>query len=439
MTTKERLKLFVQEKGFGQNAFEKEVQIAKGYIASKCKSITSDTIEKVHSRFPDLNLNWLLTGEGQPNKYRDTNEYRGLFHYTSFDSFRRIIKNGQFITSCFSKFNDYKEKKEYIQKEYPNEPNTYRYISLCAYYDENQGGLIPPMWHNYADNYKGVCIRFNKEKLVNKCRPVKHGTINYRHGVSYIDKLKEGGHSILDYLMTKDYCWNFEHEYRIICNEEDVCIDISDCIEAVTFGSNVDYDDIDICMNSFIIKELYKNRHIFRLSPGSDGKLHASDYRITEKLNKEGFVSQRQSHDKNKTPVVFDEKIKGSIPYYNNLPVSAGRMDLAQQTESEEPSGYMLIPNVSAERLLPVVGCSMEPKIKAGDIVGVNTVNNWDRVEPDKIYMIITKDDRMIKRLRVDDKDDSILWCVSDNYKEFKIYKDEIIHIFHVVYHGEII
>jgi len=65
MTTKERLKEFVFKIGYGQNAFEKFIGIANGYLASKSTSITSDTIEKVLAKFPDLDLNWLFTGEGE--------------------------------------------------------------------------------------------------------------------------------------------------------------------------------------------------------------------------------------------------------------------------------------------------------------------------------------------------------------------------------------
>ena len=65
MTTKERLKKFVEKEGYGQNSFEKKVGIANGYLASKSNSITSDTIEKVLAMFPNLSLNWLFTGEGE--------------------------------------------------------------------------------------------------------------------------------------------------------------------------------------------------------------------------------------------------------------------------------------------------------------------------------------------------------------------------------------
>lgn len=72
MTTKERLKEFVSKQGLGQNAFEKKVGIAVGYLASKSVSVTSDTIEKVIENFPNLNLDWLMTGKGEMLKNTGT-------------------------------------------------------------------------------------------------------------------------------------------------------------------------------------------------------------------------------------------------------------------------------------------------------------------------------------------------------------------------------
>ena len=72
MTTKERLKELISKQGLGQNAFEKKVGIAVGYLASKSVSVTSDTIEKVIENFPNLNLDWLMTGKGEMLKNTGT-------------------------------------------------------------------------------------------------------------------------------------------------------------------------------------------------------------------------------------------------------------------------------------------------------------------------------------------------------------------------------
>jgi len=65
MTTKDRLRLFSKQMGYGRNKFEEYVEIASGYLSSRSNSVTSDTIEKVIRKFPDLSLEWLLTGQGK--------------------------------------------------------------------------------------------------------------------------------------------------------------------------------------------------------------------------------------------------------------------------------------------------------------------------------------------------------------------------------------
>ena len=134
---------------------------------------------------------------------------------------------------------------------------------------------------------------------------------------------------------------------------------------------------------------------------------------------------------------VTSEPMKGSIPFYKELPVSAGKMDILKAfVDKEEGQGWIQLPDVSAIAAFPVKGCSMEPYIMNGDFVAIAPVNRWDRVDPDKVYMIITKDDRMIKHLMVDNDDDSILWAVSPNYNKFRISKEEIVEIYRVVFYG---
>lgn len=137
-----------------------------------------------------------------------------------------------------------------------------------------------------------------------------------------------------------------------------------------------------------------------------------------------------------------EEDRKNSFPYYKDLPVSAGSYDLATIPAEEVPSGYVTFPDLTdGQFAFRVTGCSMEPTIKAGEVIVVSEVSNWERVDPDKVYLIITVDDRMIKHLSVDSKDKSILWCISDNehYTKFSIFKTEIKKIFRVTFHGSLL
>lgn len=130
-------------------------------------------------------------------------------------------------------------------------------------------------------------------------------------------------------------------------------------------------------------------------------------------------------------------RTKTAVPYYGDLQVSAGEKSLATVVSSQKPSGCIDIPGMPKSiGAFPVIGCSMEPNIKSGDIVMIAEVDSWEKVDPDKIYMIITNEERMIKHLCVDEDDSSILWCISPNYQRFKIYKADIVAIYRVTFYG---
>ena len=129
---------------------------------------------------------------------------------------------------------------------------------------------------------------------------------------------------------------------------------------------------------------------------------------------------------------------KSGIPFYKNVPVSAGKADLMSIRGEENADGFINITGVYGQFAFPVVGCSMEPVIHAGDIVVVDEVNRWERLDPDKIYLIFTYEDRMIKHLEADDANDEILWCISPNYKRFSIPKSEIRQIYKVTFYGRL-
>lgn len=124
-----------------------------------------------------------------------------------------------------------------------------------------------------------------------------------------------------------------------------------------------------------------------------------------------------------------EEESLGAVPFWN-LQVSAGHSvtDIIGQSK---PDGYIKgLPGADiAENILPVSGASMEPEVSNGAIIGVRHINNWESLNTERIYLIITKDDRMIKRIEYDNENEDILWCVSPNYPKFKIFKADIVEI----------
>ncbi|MBC8618926.1 LexA family transcriptional regulator [Parabacteroides faecis] len=65
MDIKDRLKEIRDYAKMGQTNFEKHTGISSGYFNKVKGSIGSDTILKIVNKFPELNLDWLITGKGE--------------------------------------------------------------------------------------------------------------------------------------------------------------------------------------------------------------------------------------------------------------------------------------------------------------------------------------------------------------------------------------
>jgi hypothetical protein len=65
MAVKERLILFIREKGISNSAFCRSIGVSNAFISSMRKSIQPDKIESIALKFPELNTTWLMTGRGE--------------------------------------------------------------------------------------------------------------------------------------------------------------------------------------------------------------------------------------------------------------------------------------------------------------------------------------------------------------------------------------
>lgn len=73
---KERLKQFVSFKGTTIQGLEKMIGKSNGYL-NNVKSLSSAVIGDIVRVYPDLNADWLITGEGEPVKV-DVGKYHPL-------------------------------------------------------------------------------------------------------------------------------------------------------------------------------------------------------------------------------------------------------------------------------------------------------------------------------------------------------------------------
>ena len=65
MSVKERIKKFAKYKEKSIRAFEAKCGLTLGYVNAIRVSLQPDKIQRIASHYPDLNTEWLLTGEGQ--------------------------------------------------------------------------------------------------------------------------------------------------------------------------------------------------------------------------------------------------------------------------------------------------------------------------------------------------------------------------------------
>jgi hypothetical protein len=71
-TAKERLIEFLAYLAIGQNKFEDIVGLSRAYVSHIKSSVGSDIIFKIYEAYPELNLEWLITGNG--NMLRSENK-----------------------------------------------------------------------------------------------------------------------------------------------------------------------------------------------------------------------------------------------------------------------------------------------------------------------------------------------------------------------------
>ena len=68
MGLQDRIRQFVEYKGLQPKSFESIVGLSNGAFAKLSDNTRQSTIDRISIAFPELNTNWLLTGEGEMTK-----------------------------------------------------------------------------------------------------------------------------------------------------------------------------------------------------------------------------------------------------------------------------------------------------------------------------------------------------------------------------------
>lgn len=158
-----------------------------------------------------------------------------LYHYTTFEAALKIIASRQLRFGCFDKANDIAEcKREYYTQKIPyaeieTEVKNYYYISFTQDKKKNPGYALDNMWGYYADKWNGVCLGFDKQRIVkyfkSQCPKGRYGRVSYKELFSNalfseIEKDETVDHfverNIRSIFYTKAMPWSHEQEFRLV-------------------------------------------------------------------------------------------------------------------------------------------------------------------------------------------------------------------------------
>ena len=64
-TVKQRLIKYIKYKGLSQAKFEKAIGVSNGFVNNISRSIGVEKVQRISITFPDLNMGWVLSGEGE--------------------------------------------------------------------------------------------------------------------------------------------------------------------------------------------------------------------------------------------------------------------------------------------------------------------------------------------------------------------------------------
>lgn len=176
-----------------------------------------------------------------------------LYHYTKLNCAIQIILSNSLKFGRLGDMNDVNEAYKRISYAYrtsvktenvQNELKRYRQISLTMDGSSYQGFDISAMWGHYAEKGKGVCLVFDKRKLLKCLSSDMHSCkVNYKRKFKgYIHINSENiGKSLerkqKEFFFTKSSDWKYEQEFRIITKidsgSDDLFLDFKDSLIAV--------------------------------------------------------------------------------------------------------------------------------------------------------------------------------------------------------------
>lgn len=117
------------------------------------------------------------------------------------------------------------------------------------------------------------------------------------------------------------------------------------------------------------------------------------------------------------------------VPYYEQLLASAGNFN--DIITNSTVTSYLNLPQISdCTAVIPVHGSSMKGLIEPGDLIAIKELATRTEFDPALPYLVITNEHRMVKYLRADTEDNTVIWAESTNHKPIKLSVDNILYVY---------
>ena len=221
-----------------------------------------------------------------------------LFHYTSAESFFKIIKAMELMPSSVAQLNDLNEAnvhnlqindwnlkilcQRYIKEHFYT-------ISFSKGYEENpysNGANHPALWAHYAESLNGVCIAIDEEKFIETNSDILSKTKYVIEDIEYcnINGTREEeltthqdvetfiNLNIKPLFFRKHKDWSHEDERRLLLFEKTKNLSIFNCVEYVILGSKFVTNDSKMNKLSDVISNS-NNRCYKQFIPNSFAKV----------------------------------------------------------------------------------------------------------------------------------------------------------------------
>lgn len=153
---------------------------------------------------------------------------------------------------------------------------------------------------------------------------------------------------------------------------------------------------------------------------------------------KTGVGEMIQNQERNEKTIsvnqttVSTNKRNGALIY--DIDATCGLSGRDIEFTDEKVIGSIDAPEINPDsKIIFATGDSMQPLIASGDRVVIRKIESWDFFNYGQVYLIITNEYRLIKRVRRHPKDaDNLILLRSENpnYDDIDLPKREIIHLF---------